>query len=146
MAYGNGSGNGGPPTEAASGALTPPHNLEAEQSVLGAVLLSDRAMYRLVIDDGLRPEHFYRDRHRAIYSTMLALYDKSEPVDAITVTEHLRQTGELEDVGGTSGVQALVGAVEAPGNVRHYAAIVRDNALLRRLLNTAYEIQANVHG
>jgi replicative DNA helicase len=103
-------------------------------------------MYRLVIDDGLRPEHFYRDRHRLIYSAMLALYDRSEPVDAITVTESLRQTGELEDVGGASAIQALVGAVEAPGNVRHYALIVRDNALLRRLLNTAYEIQANVHG
>src|SRR5215218_6124376 len=114
-------GNGGPAAGAAGGPLTPPHNLEAEQSVLGAVLLSDRAMYRLVIDDGLRPEHFYRDRHRAVYSAMLSLYDKSEPVDSITVTEHLRQTGELEDVGGAGGVQALVGAVEAPGNVRHYA-------------------------
>jgi replicative DNA helicase len=141
-----GPGNGSHTTAPPSGGLTPPHNLEAEQSVLGAVLLSDRAMYRLVIDDGLRPEHFYRDRHRAVYSAMLSLYDKSEPVDAITVTEHLRQTGELEEVGGPSAVQALVGAVEAPGNVRHYAAIVRDNALLRRLLNTAYEIQANVHG
>jgi replicative DNA helicase len=146
MADGNGTGNGGGARALAGGALTPPHNLEAEQSVLGAVLLSDRAMYRLVIDDGLRPEHFYRDRHRAIYSAMLSLYDRSEPVDAITITEHLRQTGELEDVGGASAVQALVGAVEAPGNVRHYAAIVRDNALLRKLLNTAYEIQANVHG
>jgi len=146
MAEGNGSGNGGGSMSVASAALAPPHNLEAEQSVLGAVLLSDRAMYRLVIDDGLRAEHFYRDRHRSIYSAMLSLYDRSEPVDAITVTEHLRQTGELEGVGGAGGVQALVGAVEAPGNVRHYAGIVRDNALLRRLLNTAYEIQANVHG
>src|SRR3954451_2201923 len=128
MADGNGYGNGGGSTAVASGALAPPHNLQAEQSVRGAVLLSDRAMYRLVIDDGLRPEHFYRDRHRAIYSAMLSLYDRSEPVDAITVTEHLRETGELEDLGGPGAVQALVGAVEAPGNVRHYAGIVRDNA------------------
>ena len=146
MALGNGSGNGSGSLGTSGAALAPPHNLEAEQSVLGAVLLSDRAMYRLVIDDGLRPEHFYRDRHRAIYSAMLALYDRSEPVDAITVTEHLRTSGELEDIGGPSTVQALVGAVDSPGNVRHYASIVRDNALLRRLLNTAYEIQANVHG
>jgi replicative DNA helicase len=136
---GNGTGTG-----AGAAGIVPPHNLEAEQSVLGAILASDRAMYRLVIDDGLRPEQFYRDRHRAIYAAMLALYGEAEPVDAITVTERLRQTGELEQIGGADTIHALVGAAEAPGNVRHYAQIVRDNALLRRLLNTAYEIQSSV--
>ncbi|MGI8594473.1 MAG: replicative DNA helicase [Solirubrobacteraceae bacterium] len=136
---GNGSQSSG-----GKGAIVPPHNLEAEQSVLGAILLSDRAMYRLVIDDGLRPDHFYRERHRAVYRAMLDLYGRAEPVDAITVTEHLRQAGELDQLGGPSTVQALVGVAEAPGNVRHYAQIVRDNSLLRRLLSTAYEIQASV--
>jgi replicative DNA helicase len=136
----NGGGGGG------GGGIVPPHNLEAEVSVLGSILLSDRAMYRLVIDDGLRPDHFYRDRHRAIYQAMLDLYGRAEPVDAITITEHLRQAGQLEQIGGPGVVQALAGAAEAPGNVRHYAQIVLDNALLRRLLNTAYEIQGNVMG
>ncbi len=137
------TGNGSA-SSSGNGGIVPPHNLEAEQSVLGAILLSDRAMYRLVIDDGLRPDHFYRERHRAVYRAMLDLYGRAEPVDAITVTEHLRQAGELDQLGGPSTVQALVGVAEAPGNVRHYAQIVRDNSLLRRLLSTAYEIQASV--
>ncbi len=136
---GNGSASAG-----GNAGIVPPHNLEAEQSVLGAILLSDRAMYRLVIDDGLRPDHFYRERHRAVYRAMLDLYGRAEPVDAITVTEHLRHAGELDQLGGPSAVQSLVGVAEAPGNVRHYAQIVRDNSLLRRLLTTAYEIQASV--
>jgi replicative DNA helicase len=124
--------------------IAPPHNLEAEQSVLGAVLLSDRAMYKLVIDDGLRPEHFYRERHRVIYEAMLDLYNRAEPVDALMVTENLRQSGQLESVGGAEAVTALVGAADAPGNVRYYAQIVRDNALLRGLLGAAYEVQQSV--
>src|SRR3979490_2519948 len=86
--------NGGAP-----GALAPPHNLGAEQSVLGAILLSDRTMYALVIAEGLRPGHFYRERHGLIYEAMLDLYELSEPVDVLTVTEHLKQAGKLEQVG-----------------------------------------------
>lgn len=136
------TGNGGGP--AGDPSIVPPHNLEAEQSVLGAVLLSDRALYRLVIDDGLRPEDFYRERHRAVYRAMVGLYHDSEPVDAITVTERLRHGGVLDDLGGPGAVQALVGAAEAPGNVRHYAGIVRELAALRRLQVAAYEILADV--
>jgi replicative DNA helicase len=122
----------------------PPHNLEAEQSVLGAILLSDRAMYGLVIEEGLRADDFYRDQHRLVYQAMLDLYDASKGIDAVTVTEHLRQEGSLEQVGGEGSVHALAGAVPAAGNVRHYAQIVRENALLRRLLTTTYEIQSSV--
>jgi replicative DNA helicase len=125
-------------------AVTPPHNLEAEQSVLGAILLSDHSLYALVIEEGLRPEDFYRDRHRAIYEAMLALYEESEPVDVLTVIEHLKQTGKLEEVGGLAAVDELTGVVPAAGHARRYAQIVRENALLRRLLKSAYEIQANV--
>ena len=87
-----------PTTNGASGrprrASRPPHNLEAEQSVLGAILLSDRSLYALVIEEGLRAEDFYRERHGAIYEAMLALYNESEPVDALTVTDRLRQLGQ----------------------------------------------------
>ena len=82
------------------GAIAPPHNLDAEQSVLGAILLSDRSLYALVIEEGLRPEDFYRERHGAIYEAMLALYNECEPVDVLTVTDRLRQMGRLEDIGG----------------------------------------------
>ena len=122
----------------------PPHNLEAEQSVLGAILLSDKAMYGLVIEEGLRPEDFYRDQHRVVYGAMLDLYEDSHGIDVLTVAERLRQGGRLEEVGGEGAIHALAGAVPAAGNVRHYAQIVRENALVRRLLSTTYEIQSSV--
>src|SRR6202045_2818123 len=85
-------------------ALAPPHNLEAEQSVLGAILLSDRSLYALVIEEGLRADDFYRERHGTIYEAMLALYNESEPGDVLTVPDRLRQTGKLEEVGGIATV------------------------------------------
>ncbi|HEX7610520.1 MAG TPA: replicative DNA helicase [Solirubrobacteraceae bacterium] len=130
----------------ASGAITPPHNLDAEQSVLGAILLSDRSLYALVIEEGLRADDFYRERHGTIYEAMLALYNESEPVDVLTVTDRLRQVGSLQDVGGPATVDELTGVVPAAGHARRYAQIVRENALLRRLLKTSYEIQESVLG
>ena len=128
-----------------TGAAVPPHNLEAEQSVLGAILLSNRSLHALVIEVGLRPPHFYRASHGLIYEAMLHLYDRSEPVDVLTVTEHLKQAGKLEQVGGRAVIDGLAGAVPAVGNLRQYAQIVRDNAQLRELLEATYGIQASVH-
>jgi replicative DNA helicase len=123
----------------------PPHNLEAEESVLGAILLSERAIYGLVIEEGLRADDFYRDQHRIVYQAILDLYDESRGVDTLTVTEHLRQHGQLEDAGGEGTVHALAGAVPAAGNARHYAKIVRDNALMRRLQRSAYQVLADLN-
>src|ERR1700689_1535125 len=131
---------------APAGVVAPPHNLEAEQSVLGSILLSDRSLYALVIEEGLRAEDFYRERHGTIYEAMLALYNESEPVDVLTVTDRLRQSGKLEDVGGVATVDGLTGVVPAAGHARRYAQIVRENALLRRLLGASYEIQESVLG
>jgi replicative DNA helicase len=127
-----------------SGALAPPHSIEAEQSVLGAILLSERAMYALVIDEGLKAEDFYRRRHQVVYEAMLGLYAESEPIDVLTVSEALRARGALDDAGGQAAVDSLAAAVPAAGNARHYARIVREHALVRRLLATTYEIQASV--
>jgi replicative DNA helicase len=124
--------------------LAPPHDLEAEQSVLGAIFLSDVTLYGLVIQDGLRPQDFYREQHRVVYQAMIDLYNASEPVDIVTVKNRLREAGRLEDVGGEAGVESLAGMVPAAGNLRHYARIVRDHALLRSLLTTTMEIQASV--
>lgn len=126
-------------------AVAPPHNLEAEESVLGAILLSDRTIYSLVIAEGLRPDDFYREQHAVIYEAMLALYAESEPVDHVSLVERLTQAGRLEEAGGRAAVDALAGTVPAVAHARHYARIVRDNALLRRLLSTSYSIQASVH-
>src|SRR3712207_1278916 len=133
-----------PPPDGASAAPGPPHSLEAEQSVLGAILLSERAMYALVIEEGLKPEDFYRRRHQLVYESMLALYESSEPIDVLTVTEHLRAKGILEEAGGQAAIDSLSAGGPAAGNARHYARIVREHALMRRLLATTYEIQASV--
>src|SRR6266487_813812 len=126
------TGNGGPaPPGAPAGVIAPPHNLEAEQSVLGAILLSDRSLYALVIEEGLRPEDFYRGHHGSIYEAMLALYHESEPVDVLTVTDRLRQRGKLERGGGPPRVFVLTGSGPPAGHARRYAQIVRENALLR---------------
>jgi replicative DNA helicase len=133
--------NGGP-----SGPVTPPHNLDAEQSVLGSILLSDRALYALVIEEGLMAEDFYRERHGLIYQAMRDLYNESEPVDVLTVTDRLRQQGNLEAAGGPAAVDELTGVVPAAGHARRYAQIVRENALMRRLLKASFEIQESVFG
>jgi replicative DNA helicase len=134
----NGHGFAGAP-------VAPPQNLEAEQSVLGAVLLSDTALPALIIDERLNPEDFYRESHARIYQAMLDLHSQGEPVDALTLVEHLKQAGELEAVGGAAAIELLAGSVPAIGNLRQYARIVRENAMLRRLLHAAYDIQAKVH-
>jgi len=128
----------------AAGAIAPPQNTEAEQAVLGAVLLSDTALPALIIDERLQAEDFYREAHAVIYAAMLALHNRGEPVDALTVAEYLKQTGDLERVGGQAAIDLLSGPVPGLANVRNYAKIVRDNAMLRRLLRASFEIQQKV--
>ena len=138
--------NGHPaPIRLPEGPVAPPQNLEAEQSVLGAVLLSDTALPALIIDERLRPEDFYRDAHGIVFAAMLELHNGGEPVDALTLVEHLKQAGKLDEAGGRSAIDLLASSVPAVGHVRQYARIVRENAMLRRLLRASYEIQARVH-
>src|SRR3954451_3407360 len=127
-------------------AKLPPQNEEAETSVLGAILLSEQALDGLMIDIKLRPEDFYRERHRLIFRAMLRLKDKTEPepIDALTVSEELARAGVLEESGGPAYVHSLPNLVPAAGNVRHYARIVKEHALMRRLLSTTRDIQDEV--
>jgi replicative DNA helicase len=134
-----------PPLRMPDGPVAPPQNLEAEQSVLGAVLLSDTALPALIIDERLHPEDFYREAHGIVFAAMLELHSGGEPVDALTLVEHLKQAGRLEDAGGRAAIDLLASSVPAVGHVRQYARIVRENAMLRRLLRASYEIQARVH-
>jgi replicative DNA helicase len=133
-----------PPSNVIQG-VAPPHSLEAEQSVLGAVLLSDKPMYSYVVADNLRPEDFYLERHQHVFGAMLDLYRESEPIDVLTVTEHLRARGLLEAAGGQPEIDGLTAAVPAVGNLRRYGQIVKEMSLLRRVLTATYEIQASVH-
>ncbi len=123
----------------------PPQNLDAEASVLGAMMVSEGAISPVVLDVRLHDEDFYRERHRIIFRSIAALYEHGEPVDALTVSEHLTQRGELAEAGGKEGISELASTVPVPGNARHYAQIVKQNSLLRRLLATSQQIQKSVH-
>lgn len=127
---------------------TAPHSLEAETSVLGGVLLSDRAMAALVIEEGLLPEHFYRESHRLVWEAMSALFEQGDPIDVLTVTEHLRSSGRLEDAGGKGAIDELTGGVPGLGGIRRYAQIVVERWQWRERLLSAYEQTAVIlnHG
>jgi replicative DNA helicase len=122
----------------------PPHNLEAEKSVLGAVLLDDRHLHGLLVEEHLRPEHFYREQYGAVFEAMLKLYENDRKIDHLTVSETLRQHGKLDEVGGPEAIDELAGWVPAAGHARDYGRIVRDNAQMRALLTASYEIQTSV--
>jgi replicative DNA helicase len=117
----------------------PPHNQEAEESVLGSMMLSGEAI-AAVTDAGLRAEDLYRRAHRLIFDALTGLYAKGEPVDVITTVEELRRLGTLEDAGGALYIHHLVENVGTPASAGHYARIVAEHALLRRLISAAGDI------
>jgi replicative DNA helicase len=116
----------------------PPQNLEAEESVLGAMMISPGAIGAVseILDAG----DFYRESHAKMYRAALALYAKGEPVDAITLVDELEERGELGDVGGRVRVHELAALVPATANAAHYAKIVREMATLRGLIRAGGEI------
>lgn len=116
----------------------PPQNIEAEQAVIGAILLEPSAL--VVASEILVPESFYRNSHQRIFNVMLKLSEKGEAVDLITVTEELSATKMLEDVGGVTYLSELAASVPTAANIEYYAKIVEEKALLRRLIRTATEI------
>ena len=120
------------PTPASVPGAVPPQNLEAEESVLGAMMLSPNAI--AAVSEILDASDFYRESHAKIYRAALQLYGKNEPVDAITLTNELEQRGELEDVGGRVRLHELARLVPATANAGHYAEIVRETATLRGLI------------
>jgi replicative DNA helicase len=116
----------------------PPHNNEAEQSVIGAIFLEPQAL--LTASEVLVPEDFYRMAHQKIFTTMLNLSDRGQAIDVVTVTEELSAKKELEDVGGISYLTEIANSVPTAANIVHYANIVEEKALLRRLIRVATTI------
>ena len=116
----------------------PPHNHEAEQSVIGAIFLEPQAL--ITASEILMPDDFYRTAHQKIFQTMIRLSDQGKAIDVVTVTEELSAKKELEDVGGLSYLSELANAVPTAANIAHYAKIVEEKALLRRLIRTATKI------
>jgi replicative DNA helicase len=124
--------------EVAAAAPVPPQNLDAEESVLGAMMLSPGAIG--AVSEILDASDFYRESHAKIYRASLALYAKGEPVDAITLVDELEERGELEGSGGRTRIHELASLVPATANAAHYARIVREMATLRGLIRVGSEI------
>src|SRR5690348_11744289 len=110
-------------------ARTLPYSLDAERSVLGAVLIDNEAMNDALAV--LQREQFYRDAHKRIFQSMVRLHEAKRPIDYISVKEDLERAGDLEDVGGPAYVASLTDGVPRSTNVEYYAQIVRDKATLR---------------
>lgn len=121
----------------------PPQSLDAEESVLGGVLLDAHALDRVI--EMMGTEDFYRESHRKIFRAMLALTEKSEPIDLITLTDMLKARGELPDIGGATYLAELVDKVPSAANIAHYARIVREKAVLRSLINVCNEIASRCY-
>jgi replicative DNA helicase len=121
-----------------TGLRVPPHSLESEQSVVGGLLLDNQAWDK--IGDVIRAEDFYRYDHRVIFEHIAKLIDGSKPADVITVYESLQSSGKAEDVGGLAYLNTLATNTPSAANIRRYAEIVRDRAVLRRLITISDDI------
>ena len=116
----------------------PPQSLEAEQSVLGSMLI-DKEVIPVVMEI-LRSEDFYRPDHKEIYDVIIELFDRAQPIDLITVSERLKLHGKLELVGGLEYLTNMATVVPTTANVKHYAKLVEEKALLRKLIKTSSDI------
>src|SRR5512143_3249401 len=121
-----------------SGHKLPPQNVEAEQSVLGGILIENDAIN--TVTEILTTEDFYRDAHRTIFDALLDLSERDEPADLIPTTHELQKNNHLDAIGGASYVASLIDSVPTAANIGYYARIVREKAILRRLIETATNI------
>jgi replicative DNA helicase len=117
----------------------PPHNLDAERAVLGAILLEGRETLPRVIEQ-LRPTDFYTDAHRTVYEAMLRLFDRGEPVDLLTLSEELRRADQLQPIGGHAALALFVEQASIAAHLMSYSAIVRDMATLRETISVCTEV------
>lgn len=116
----------------------PPHNLEAEQSLLGALLIDQEAI--LKVGDAVRSEDFYKDSHRLIFETMTEIFGRHQPIDILTLGNRLEERSVLKQIGGRTTLVELTNAVTTSAHVAHYAEIISKKAALRRLLKAAGDI------
>ncbi len=116
----------------------PPQNLEAEQSVLGGILIENESINKVI--ESLTVDDFYREGHRKIFHALINLLERDEPADLITLTNELRKLDHLDAVGGASYLASLIDSVPTAANIEYYAKIVKEKAILRRLIQTSTEI------
>jgi len=123
--------------------MLPPQNIEAEQAVLGTILLQDKALLKIV--ELLKADDFYRDAHKTIFAAMLTLFEKREPHDLITVTGLLSDQKKLEHIGGAAYLASLTDIIPFAGTLVHHAHIIRKKSILRRLIQTTSEVAARCY-
>jgi replicative DNA helicase len=116
----------------------PPQNIEAEQSVLGGVLIENGAIHKVM--EVLTPDDFYREAHQKIYNSLLDLSERDEPADLITLTNELRKRDQLDSIGGASYVASLIDTIPTAANIGYYARIIKEKSILRKLIETATDI------
>ncbi len=116
----------------------PPQNIEAEQSLLGCLMLDKDAIIKVA--DFVKPEDFYRDSHKEIFQTMISLYERIEPIDLLSITSRLKERGKLEEIGGSSYLTNLINTVPTATHVLNYGKIVRAKKVLRDLIQASDEI------
>ena len=116
----------------------PPQHIEAEQSILGGILIENEAINRVM--EILDADDFYRDTHRKIFNALINLSERDEPADLITLTNELRKSDQLDSIGGASYLASLIDSVPTAANIQYYARIVKEKAILRKLIQTSTEI------
>jgi len=116
-----------------------PNNLDAERSVLGAILLDNHALNPAI--EHLRPEDFFLDQHRRVFTQMISLGEGQQAIDLVTLTEELNRKGELEASGGAPYLASLADGMPKVTNIEHYARIVKEKAILRNLIHATHNIQ-----
>ncbi len=121
----------------------PPQNLEAEQSVLGSLMIDKNAIIKIA--DLVNEDDFYKNSHGKIYKTMLYLYEHHEPIDLLSLSNRLKETDEMEKVGGQSYLASLANAVPTAANIVHYAKIVAKKSVLRKLIDNASQIISDAY-
>lgn len=121
----------------------PPQNLEAEQCVLGSILLQQGSMAKVI--EILSENDFYRDAHKYIFDAMVSLFDKGEPQDLITVTNNLKDSNKLDEIGGPTYLATLTDIVPVASNIVYYSKIVREKSILRQLIQTSTEIASRCY-
>lgn len=121
----------------------PPHSLEAEQSVLGSMIIDKVAINTSV--EIIRPDDFYKEANGEIYDAIISLFNKSEPVDLITLSEELKRRGTLESIGGFSYLANLSGGVATTANTEYYCKIVEEKSILRKLISSSNEIMGQAY-
>jgi len=121
----------------------PPQNVEAEQSILGAILIDNEALPKAI--EVIDPDDFYKQSHRKIFQAMIELFEKSEPIDLITLTDNMKRQDDLDAVGGVAYLSSLVNMIPTAANIKYHSKIVREKGLLRNLLRSATEIASRVY-